>query len=346
MAINDKGRSWQIRINFSRTERPFIRHYQKSEYAYSEVCELEKGFKQELCAKPSRTAPGRNTLADVVDRYYTHIGTTLAAKTIKDQKRMLENHLLPAFRSVPLDNIDSPMIDEYITQRKKEIKSKAARRGGIREINLELLCLRAVSSWACDKKVNLATELIQPKGIKYKRPLPIILSKDELQRLFKHFSPRHKALYLALYHAGLRRDEAQGLTWDLVDFAAGLLRVLGKGDKERMVPMTKALYFSLWTLATARRNPTVVFRSRLTGGALTEIRKPLETAARKAGIKKRVYPHLLRHAFGVFGLDGIGGDLITLRDAMGHSDLETTKIYAKVLPAGRKRLIAALDEDI
>jgi integrase/recombinase XerD len=180
----------------------------------------------------------------------------------------------------------------------------------------------------------------------YERPLPRILRPDESVLLIKAagtevpFGIRDRAMLEVLYGAGLRVSELVALCLSGVDRRGGLLRVMGKGRKERIVPLGDPALESLDRyleegrplLSRAVRQPSdAVFLSRM-GRAMTRqnffVR--MRAVARRAGIPvERVSPHVLRHAFATDLLEG-GADLRAVQSMLGHADLSTTQIYTHV----------------
>jgi integrase/recombinase XerD len=185
------------------------------------------------------------------------------------------------------------------------------------------------------------TELIT--GPRMVRRLPGTLSGDEVERLLQapsggdHFALRDRAILELFYSSGLRVSELGGLMLQQVDLDAGLLRVFGKGSKERVVPVGSRAAEALSTyLASGRprfvkaRTGSALFLSER-GGALS--RKTLwllvKKYARLAGITRNVKPHLLRHSFASHLLGG-GADLRAIQEMLGHADISTTQIYTAV----------------
>lgn len=180
----------------------------------------------------------------------------------------------------------------------------------------------------------------------YERPLPRILRPDESVLLIEAAGTevplgiRDRAMLEVLYGAGLRVSELVALCLSGVDRRGGLLRVMGKGRKERIVPIGDPALESLGRyleegrplLSRASRRPSdAVFLSRR-GVAMTRqnffVR--IRVAARRAGIPvERVSPHVLRHAFATDLLEG-GADLRAVQSMLGHADLSTTQIYTHV----------------
>ena len=148
-----------------------------------------------------------------------------------------------------------------------------------------------------------------------------------------HFAARDKALFELMYSSGLRRSEVTGLKIRDVDFFNGVVRVLGKGNKERLVPVTdEALYAIKYYLST-RPNPQpqdALFLNAhgkpLTGDGLAFIFKNTAIAAHLA---RKVTPHSLRHSFATHLLNN-GCDLRSLQEMLGHKTLAATQVYTHV----------------
>ena len=181
------------------------------------------------------------------------------------------------------------------------------------------------------------------------RPLPRTLSADEAERLVESASGigprdlRDRALLELLYGAGLRVSEATGLERGGVDLEGGLVRVTGKGDKQRIVPIGRAAVEAL-RVYMARGRPFLDTRHRpelflnAKGGGLTRAGAFLivRAAAAKAGLEPgRVHPHLLRHSFATHLLEG-GADLRSVQEMLGHADLATTELYTHVSDTRRR----------
>jgi integrase/recombinase XerD len=148
---------------------------------------------------------------------------------------------------------------------------------------------------------------------------------------------RDRAILETLYGAGLRISELVGLDVDDVDLDEGSVRVLGKGSKERVVPLGSMANHAVQAYLT-RARPTLASASsgsalflNLRGGRLTRQGTTgiLKNAAARAGVKKRVTPHTLRHSFATHLLEG-GADVRVVQELLGHATLATTQIYTLV----------------
>ena len=146
------------------------------------------------------------------------------------------------------------------------------------------------------------------------------------------------------YACGLRADEVCGLNVDNIDFESEAVRVIGKGKKERIVPMGEPAQAALRRyLETARHTlaerpeETALFVSRR-GKRLhtSDIRRRLERWVREAAIAGGVSPHVLRHSFATHLLEG-GADLRSIQELLGHSSVSTTQVYTRVEPGRLRR---------
>ena len=198
------------------------------------------------------------------------------------------------------------------------------------------------------KTENPAASLQLPRRA---RTLPRALSPAETERLIDAAtgtsprSLRDRALVELLYGAGLRVSEAVGLQKGSVALEERVVRVLGKGDKERLVPLGRPAaesvrrYLALGRPHLDRRyRPELLLNAR--GGPLTRagafviLRKLADKAALEPG---RVHPHLLRHSFATHLLEG-GADLRSVQEMLGHADLGTTERYTHVSDRRRREV--------
>ncbi len=173
--------------------------------------------------------------------------------------------------------------------------------------------------------------------------LPEVLSVVEIKALLAAPDPettlgeRDRVMLEVLYGAGLRVSELVKLELQQVNFNLGFLSVIGKGDKERVVPLPLQIIRNLRDYIKKGRSKLLhgksssyIFLNR-SGNALSRegFWKNIRRYAFKAGIKQEVYPHLLRHSFATHLLSG-GADLRIVQTLLGHADLATTQIYTQV----------------
>ncbi len=187
---------------------------------------------------------------------------------------------------------------------------------------------------------TLLDHLDSPKTWEY---LPEFLSPADVTallavpRLRNPLGIRDRALLEVLYATGARASETVGLTRDALDLTVGYARLIGKGDKERLVPLgRKAIraltrYLERGRPALIRRNdPPVLFVTRL-GAPLRreDLWRIVRRHALAAGISKSVSPHTLRHSFATHLVAG-GADIRSVQELLGHASIKTTQIYTHV----------------
>ncbi len=192
-----------------------------------------------------------------------------------------------------------------------------------------------------DPTINLET----PRG--WKR-LPKTLSGADVETLLKQPDPatpiglRDKAMLELLYATGLRVSELVGLKLNDINFERGFLVVMGKGSKERAVPLGEAAIFFVQTyldqgrsfLLKGKDSDHLFISSKHQGITRQMFWERIKHYTRKAGIERVVSPHTLRHSFATHLLDN-GADLRAVQAMLGHSDISTTQIYTHV---SRERL--------
>ncbi|MBO5821909.1 MAG: tyrosine recombinase XerD, partial [Lentisphaeria bacterium] len=185
------------------------------------------------------------------------------------------------------------------------------------------------------------------------RILQDMLSIEETDRLLRAFSDRasealtirNRAILEMMYASGLRVSETADLKLGDVNFETGMVRVTGKGSKERIVPVASRVlnllrrYIASARMELTEKNPMspYLFVSR-TGKRLDRERiwAIIKEAAFIAGIDKEIHPHTLRHSFATHLLEN-GADLRAIQEMLGHSDISTTEIYTHV---NKNRLLA------
>jgi integrase/recombinase XerC len=194
-------------------------------------------------------------------------------------------------------------------------------------------------------EVNPARQVRSPR---LGRRLPSVLPKDEATLLLDATpaptaaGARDRALLELLYASGLRVAEGCGLDVDDLDEARRTVRVLGKGDKERVVPVGESALEALdaYLAQRGRQRGPLFLNAR--GGRLTprSAHRIVKRLARRAGIGQRVTPHTLRHSFATHML-GEGADLRLIQELLGHSRLSTTQRYIHVSPEHLMRVYDA-----
>jgi integrase/recombinase XerD len=277
-----------------------------------------------------------------VEGFLALLGATRSPRTVEAYRRDLR--ALRAYLGKPVAQATLEELERYTAQLRADGLSSATiarRTAAARSFfrHEQLLGTRGD---------NPAAAVALPRRAK---TLPKTLSTGEAERLIdaaagtQPRSLRDQALVELLYGAGLRVSEATGLDKNGVDLEERLVRVIGKGNKERVVPIGRPAVEALRRYL-ARGRPHLDRRHRpelflnAKGGPLTRAGAflILRKLAEKAGLDpQRVHPHLLRHSFATHLLEG-GADLRSVQEMLGHADLSTTELYTHVTDRRRREL--------
>lgn len=256
-------------------------------------------------------------------------------------------HFLRKHGVSQINGVQRQHITDFLLEQRKP---GATARGNPREAGLatrsvarRLAAIRMFFRFLAREKLVAADVSQTIAAPKLWRTLPHALSYDEVERLLTAPNPRTKlglrdrAMLEFMYATGLRVSEVAGIRLGDIDFAAGFLRIVGKGNKERIVPVgSKAIewlnrYRDEVRPALARGNMVAQVFISTRGAAISPktIWYLIKRHARRAGIAKPISPHTLRHSFATHLLDN-GGDLRVIQEMLGHSDISTTQIYTSL----------------
>lgn len=254
------------------------------------------------------------------------------------------------FQFLKLRKIDT--LNQVDRQVMRDYLAYLAEQGIVRaSISRKLSAIRSFFRYLVREGILDNNPLEQVTSPKQDRRLPSFLTVEETVKLLKApdlttpGGQRDRALVELVYAAGLRVSELVGLNLEQVNLETREIRVWGKGSRERVVligePAAAALVNYLnrgrGQLLAGKKAAAVFLNQsgeRITGRT---VQKMLGTCAGLAGIKKRVYPHLLRHTFATHMLDG-GADLRVVQELLGHSNLSTTQIYTHVTKTQAKKV--------
>ena len=234
------------------------------------------------------------------------------------------------------DQVKLEHLTDYLAKRKADGLAAAS-------LRLIMIALKIFFRFLVARKglaKNVADELVAPRLEQY---LPETLNGPEVERILESIRGdrplglRDRALLEMLYSSGLRVSEVVNATLDRIDLNARFIRVIGKGNKTRIVPVGRRAVEAVEAYLTTER-PTLVTRktgnhifisvrgTRLTTQRVWQIAKK---RAELAGIETHVYPHLFRHSFATHLLTN-GADLRVIQELLGHADISTTQIYTHV----------------
>ena len=235
-----------------------------------------------------------------------------------------------------LENINEDIINKYLQELSKNgLNSRSIRRHitTIKEFHKYLVKYKKIN-----KNVTINIE-----SIKISKKLPTIISHDEMDeildvKLDNSFHYRDKAMLELMYGSGLRVSELVNLTIYNIDFQNKLIIIEGKGNKERIVPMSNYSYEALNdylnirnTLTKNGKNEEKLFLNNHGEGITRHgFNYILKNILKEKNINKNITPHSLRHTFATDMLNN-GADLRTIQELLGHTDLTTTRIYTHVM---------------
>ncbi len=265
-------------------------------------------------------------MKDRIEEFLGHleIECGLARNTILAYRRDLEGFRGPLTRRGVQDHLAS------LHRRRKRASGRAR----------AAACMRSFLRFL--GQAELAALVEAPKQ---PRLLPHPLSREQVERLLEtetsaRYDVRNHALVETLYATGLRASELAGLKLLDLNLDAGYLRCLGKGSKERVVPIGRKAVDALRAYLAGPRGDAdceQVFVSAR-GGPLSRetVWRIIRTHARSSGVRDRAFPHALRHSFATHLVEG-GADLRYVQEMLGHSRISTTQVYTHV---DRERLRA------
>jgi integrase/recombinase XerC len=192
--------------------------------------------------------------------------------------------------------------------------------------------------------INPAKTLVTPKMDK---PLPVFLTSTQANELEETSTPitesaRDRAIVELFYGSGMRLSELHGLTFGDIDKRKMVVRVLGKGKKERFVPLTDQAVVAIGEYVKERAggagvNDTVFVNAKGMPLSKRQIERIVERSLSRVSLHRKKSPHVLRHSFATHLLDS-GADIRAVKELLGHSSLATTQVYTHI---SREHLIKA-----
>jgi len=285
---------------------------------------IEKSLKQ---AK-TEEIPLSGNISTLYEHFILYYELHRSEKTVKDLKSVFENHLLPFFGKMFPADVNQQLILLYKKTRRHKVSN--------RTINKELCYFSAFLKWCMKQGIIKEKPVIE--RLPYTRPIPQVLSVDESIKLIESADGKYKIFFMFLFFLGLRFNETRMLTWKDIDLEHRTVTVHRKGGKLNILPLPDWLYKEL-TLYKQIADSEYLFPSRADKTKpITDIRKALIRATKRAGITKKVNPHLLRHSFATYLLER-GVNLRTIQELLGHSQVSTTEFYTHVLTSHKREAL-------
>lgn len=277
-------------------------------------------------------------------RTYIKLEKRLAQNSVESYMRDLRSfaHFILRMWDVPPQKVEPQMIERYMAwlfDRGREKTSQARALSGVKSFFNFLM--------VSDKIENSPAEFILSP--KFGRQLPDILSTDEIDRIIATVDTssvkglRDSAMLELLYSCGLRVSELVSLKIQDLFFGEGYIRVIGKGDKQRLVPISatarERVHRYLDKRPETRSGEDALFLNNR-GSRLTRVMvfTILKQAARNAGIEKRISPHTFRHSFATHLLEG-GASIRQVQEMLGHESILTTEIYTHLDSSHLRRTV-------
>ena len=277
---------------------------------------------------------------------YLRVERRLSANTVEAYRRDLEefsNFIMRNYGVVP-ERVEQPMVERFMAwlyDRNRSAASQARRLSGVKSFYNYLLIN--------DRVEHLPTDNVDNPRLD--RTLPDVLTVEEIDAMLATFdmtSPkgcRDSAMVEVLYSCGLRVSELTTLKISDLFFGEGYIRIVGKGDKQRLVPISniardKIQYYMDFRTPASRSEATVFLNNR--GKPLTRVMvfNIIKQAALLAGIDKQISPHTLRHSYATHLLEG-GANIRQVQELLGHESILTTEVYTHV---NRKHLRGVVEE--
>jgi len=230
------------------------------------------------------------------------------------------NKICQHMGQLPLTAITTQVIDKYKRARLADGMKPAS-------INNELFHLNVLLTWA--QKENLVGEVVKCEKFPSKltrSAFPSMPTRAEFEAIVAAVRPEVRGIAMLEFYAGLRRSEALNITAECVFLDRGLIIVLGKGNKQRIVPVQHPGLLEELKRKVEEVKTGYLWVNPVTGKPYKNLRDSLRAAAREAGVSMRVYPHLLRHGFGT-GAAELGMSITAQQAIMGHAQVQTTMIY-------------------
>ena len=263
--------------------------------------------------------------------YYLRMERAMSQNTVASYCSDVDKFL--EFYKGRLEDVSPEDVEDYL-QARDMLSSRSQAR--------VLSSLRSFFDWLVLEKVIKDNPCDRVDGPKIGRYLPNVLSEDEVAAMIDSVSPstwqgvRDKAILEVLYGCGLRVSEAVNLRISCLFMKEGFVRIIGKGNKERLVPIGEMAVEAVEDYMRVRPAPAdadssdVLFLNRF-GRSLSRVSMftMIKTQALAAGIRKDISPHTFRHSFATHLIEH-GADLRMVQEMLGHESIATTEIYTHI----------------
>jgi integrase/recombinase XerC len=293
------------------------------------------------------------TMQEIFNRYIQYLEAERNASpyTVRNYRDDLLDFLY-FLKKKKIDPLNETKVDRHVL---REYLSELVERGLAKaSIARKLSAIRSFYRYLVREEIIPKNPIEQVSSPKLDKRLPSFLTQEEMEKLLgapdlsTPLGQRDRAFLELLYASGLRVSELVGLTPEQIDLESNEIRVWGKGSKERVVLMGEPAAAALKDYLNqgrvellGKKKSQALFLNRY-GQPLPErsVQRILQQYAKKAGIGKRVHPHMLRHTFATHLLDG-GADLRVVQELLGHARLSSTQIYTHVTKGQARKVYLA-----
>lgn len=210
-------------------------------------------------------------------------------------------------------------------------------------VNRHISSLKSFFNYLVDESIIKVSPMEEVSSLKKTKKLPKYLSISEVNKLLNiplnsEFDYRNKAMLELMYATGLRVSELVSIEYSNIDFENSIIRINGKGKKERIIPLGEVASYYLKVYLSDYRSK-LLKRNTYNQVFLNNHGKPitrqgfnyiLENIRELTGITKEITPHVLRHSFATHLLEG-GADIRSIQEMLGHENISTTNIYTEVV---------------
>ena len=215
------------------------------------------------------------------------------------------------------------------------IVSLSEKRYSKRSINRKIASLKSYFNFLVNIDIIESSPLKGHKNLKSSSKIVIPFSEDEIMQVFENFndskiSDRDKLIIEIFYSTGLRREELINIKIQDIFLKEGLIKILGKRSKERLIPILPSLSKNLKNFISNNNNSKYLFETKkLKKISVSTVYRLINKYFRLVSSKVKVSPHVLRHTFATHMLNN-GADINTIKEILGHSSLSSTQIYTKI----------------
>jgi len=257
-----------------------------------------------------------------IEKNYSEHTITNYKLDLKDFKKFLGD--------TELEKVDYLALRKYLAVLKE-------RNLGTRTVGRKLSTLRSFFKFLIRDGLLKTNPIVILSSPKLEKHLPAFMTEDEVTRLIESAFPRNeldelslrnRAILETFYSTGIRISELVGLDLEDIDFIGGIVKVMGKGKKERLAPIGDTATLSIRKYLDRRKKQADALFLNKNGKRITTrgVRGIFGKYIRLAGIRQGISPHTLRHSFATHLLNR-GADLRTVQELLGHANLSTTQIY-------------------